>query len=99
MLADVPDITVVGEATSGEEAVALCRELRPDVILMDVRMPGIGGLEAARRIIAHYPETKVIAVSALEDDLFCSRFLQAGASGYVAKGAPFDDVIKAIRKA
>jgi DNA-binding NarL/FixJ family response regulator len=99
MLADVGDIAVVGEATSGEEAVSLCRQLQPDVVLMDVRMPGIGGLEATRRIIAHHPAIKVIAVSAYEDDLYCSRFLQAGASGYVAKGAPFDDVVKAIGKA
>jgi two-component system, NarL family, invasion response regulator UvrY len=99
MLADVHDIKVVGEATSGEEAISLCRELTPDVILMDVRMPGIGGLEAARRILSHHPDVKVIAVSAVEDDLFCSRFLQIGGSGYVAKGAPFEDVIKAIRRA
>lgn len=97
MLTDVADITVVGEATSGEEAIALCRQLSPDVVLMDVKMPGIGGLEATRRIVNHHPDIKVIAVSA-DDDLFPARLLQAGAVGYVAKGAPFDDVVKAIRK-
>lgn len=98
MLADIADITVVGEATSGEEAVTLCRRLLPDVVLMDVKMPGIGGLEATRRILNHHPAIKVIAVSACDDDLFPQRLLQAGAAGYVAKGAPFDDVVKAIRK-
>lgn len=98
MLVDIPDIKVVGEATTGEEAVARCAELRPQVVLMDVRMPGIGGLEATRTIARKYPEIKVIAVSGYDDDLYPSRLLQAGAVGYVAKGAPFDEVICAIRK-
>lgn len=98
MLVDVPDIQVVGEATTGEEAVQRCGELRPNVVLMDVRMPGIGGLEATRTIARKYPETKVIAVSGYDDELYPSRLLQAGAVGYVAKGAPFDEVVRAIRK-
>jgi DNA-binding NarL/FixJ family response regulator len=98
MLADIPDMTVVGQATSGEEAILMCRELQPDVVLMDIRMPGIGGLEATRKIVSRDPNIKVIAVSAWDDDPLPSRLLQAGASGYVAKGAPFEDVIKAIRK-
>ena len=98
LLADINDMSVVGHATSGEEAVLRCRDLQPDVVLMDVRMPGIGGLEATRKITARDPHIKVIAVSAWDDDPLPSRLLQAGASGYVAKDAPFDDVIKAIRK-
>ncbi|MFT3930727.1 MAG: UvrY/SirA/GacA family response regulator transcription factor [Spongiibacteraceae bacterium] len=98
LLADIDDLSVVGHATSGEEAVQRCRELQPDVVLMDVRMPGIGGLEATRKITARNPQIKVIAVSAWGDDPLPSRLLQAGAWGYVAKDAPFDDVIKAIRK-
>lgn len=98
MLADVPDMKVVGQATSGEEAIAMCRDLQPDVVLMDIRMPGIGGLEATRKIAASSPRIKVIAVSAWDDDPLPARLLQAGAWGYVAKGAPFDEVIKAIRK-
>lgn len=98
LLSDIKDMTVVGHATSGEEAVLRSRELQPDVVLMDVRMPGIGGLEATRKITARDPHIKVVAVSAWDDDPLPSRLLQAGASGYVAKGAPFDDVIKAIRK-
>jgi DNA-binding NarL/FixJ family response regulator len=98
MLADVPDMTVVGQATSGEEAIAMCRDLQPDVVLMDIRMPGIGGLEATRKIVSRSPHIKVIAVSAWDDDPLPARLLQAGAWGYVAKGAPFDEVIKAIHK-
>lgn len=98
MLDDVPDMKVVGQATSGEEAISMCRELQPDVVLMDIRMPGIGGLEATRKIVSRNPDIKVVAVSAWDDDPVPARLLQAGASGYVAKGAPFDEVIKAIRK-
>ena len=98
LLADVDDMTVIGHAVSGEEAVQRCRELQPDLVLMDVRMPGIGGLEATRKITARDAQIKVIAVSAVDDDPLPSRLLQAGASGYVVKGAPFDEVIKAIRK-
>jgi two-component system invasion response regulator UvrY len=98
MLTDLPDIEVIGEATSGEEAVKLAHELRPRLVLMDVKMPGIGGLEATRKIVRQHPEIKIIAVSACEEDPFPSRLLQAGASGYVAKGAPFDEVVRAIRK-
>jgi DNA-binding NarL/FixJ family response regulator len=93
MLDDVPDMKVVGE-----EAIAMCRDLQPDVVLMDIRMPGIGGLEATRKISASSPRIKVIAVSAWGEDPLPARVLQAGAWGYVAKGAPFDEVIKAIRK-
>jgi DNA-binding NarL/FixJ family response regulator len=98
LLADVDDFSVIGHATSGEQAVLLCRELQPDVVLMDVRMPGIGGLEATRKITARDAQIKVIALSAWDEDPLPSRLLQAGAWGYVAKGAPFDDVVKAIRK-
>ena len=98
LLADIDDMKVIGHATSGEQAVQLSRELHPNVVLMDVRMPGIGGLEATRKITARDPDIKVIAVSAWDDDPLPSRLLQAGASGYVAKGAPFDDIVKAIRK-
>jgi len=64
MLADIADMTVIGQATTGEEAVSMSRELQPDVVLMDIRMPGIGGLEATRKIVSRDPHIKVIAVSA-----------------------------------
>ncbi len=98
LLADFSDLSVIGEAESGEDAYRLCRELKPDLVLMDLKMPGIGGLEATRKITSHCPDIKVIAVSAMEDELHASRLLQAGAAGYVVKGAPFEDMIKAIRK-
>ena len=98
LLADVPEVQVIGEAESGEDAFRLCRELKPHLVLMDLKMPGIGGLEATRKITNHHPEIKVLAVSGVEDDLYASRLLQAGASGYLLKGAPFDEMLKAIRK-
>lgn len=98
LLADIPELAVVGEAESGEDALRLCRELQPDLVLMDLKMPGIGGLEATRKITTHFPHIKVLAVSGVEDDLYASRLLQAGASGYVIKGGPFEDMLRAIRK-
>ncbi len=98
MLADVPGIAVVGEAASGEEALQLARDLQPHVVLMDVRMPGIGGLEATRKLIRSYPQLRVIAVTACDEDPFPTRLLQAGASGYLTKGAALEEMIKAIRQ-
>lgn len=97
MLEDVEDFEVVGEAKTGEQAVSLARELRPQVVLMDVKMPGIGGLEATRKILSACESTKVIAVTALSDDMFPERLMKAGASGYVTKGAGFDDIVDAVR--
>ncbi len=96
MLADVDGFEVVGEAKTGEEAVKLAREISPDVILMDVKMPGIGGLEATRKIQTACDTAKVIAVTALSDELFSERLMKAGASGYVTKGAGFDEIVSAI---
>lgn len=96
MLADVSGLEVVGEAESGEEAIKLSRKLLPDIVLMDVKMPGIGGLEATRKIVAGCEGVKVIAVSALDDDLFPERLMRAGASGYVTKGADFKEIVEAI---
>lgn len=97
MLQDVEGISVVGEANSGEAALRQCREQAVDVVLMDVRMPGIGGLEATRKLVRANPDTRVIAVSACEDDPFPSRLLKAGASGFVTKGADIEDIVQAIR--
>lgn len=98
LLGDFPELEVSGEAENGEDAFRLCRELQPDLVLMDLKMPGIGGLEATRKISTHFPAIKIIALSAMEDELYASRLLQAGASGYVVKGAPFEEMVKAIRK-
>ena len=87
MLSSLPEYEVVGEATTGEEAVALTAELRPDVILMDVQMPGKGGIEATRRILETSPGVGVIVVTMFEDDDSVFAAMRAGARGYVLKGA------------
>lgn len=97
MLADIAGLKVVGEAASGEEALRDIRDLNPDVVLMDAKMPGIGGLEATRKLLRQNADVKVIAVTVCGDEPFPSRFLQAGASGYLTKGAAIDEMVKAIR--
>ena len=98
MLYDVANVEVVGEAENGEDAVKLTRRLEPDVVLMDVIMPGIGGLEATRRICQSTPDIKVIVVTSVDDDIYPARLLQAGAAGYVTKGADLDEMVKAIQQ-
>ncbi len=97
LLSDVAGIMVVGEACNGEEAVKIAREKCPHVVLMDIRMPGIGGLEATRRIVCYNPEIKVIALTIYESEPFPTKLLQAGASGYLTKGAILDEMVLAIR--
>ncbi|WP_342246898.1 response regulator transcription factor GacA [Pseudomonas sp. OTU5201] len=98
MLADVDGLQVVGQADSGEEALKKARELKPDVVLMDVKMPGIGGLEATRKLLRSHTDLKVVAVTACEEDPFPTRLLQAGAAGYLTKGAALEEMIQAIRQ-
>ena len=97
MLDAEPSFNVVGEANSGEEGVELGRELFPDVVLMDVKMPGIGGLEATRRLIRSVPEVKILVVTVCTDSLFPSKLLQAGAFGYLTKGASLKEMVRAIK--
>ena len=98
MLSDAAGIQVVGQGSSGEEAVKKNRELKPDVILMDIKMPGIGGLEATRKIMRSNPDVKIIAVTACDEEPFPTRVLQAGAAGYLTKGSALDDMLQAIRQ-
>lgn len=98
LLADFDNIKVLGEAESGEEAVSKARELRPDVVLMDANMPGIGGLEATRRLIRFDPDIKVIAVTVHNEEPYPTKFMQAGAAGYVTKGADIKEMVIAIRQ-
>lgn len=98
MLADVDGYQVVGDAKSGEEAVTKARILKPDVVLMDVKMPGMGGLEATKKLLTVNPVIKIIAVTACDDDLYPTRLMQAGAVGYVTKGAEFTEITDAINK-
>ncbi|MBK8972636.1 MAG: UvrY/SirA/GacA family response regulator transcription factor [Hahellaceae bacterium] len=97
MLRDEQGIAVVGEASSGEDAIEQVRKGPVDVILMDIRMPGIGGIEAMRRIHRIDESIKVIAVTACDDDPFPSRLMRAGASAFVTKGADLAEMLRAIR--
>jgi DNA-binding NarL/FixJ family response regulator len=96
MLSSLPEYEVVGEATTGEEAVALTAELRPDVILMDIQMPGKGGIEATRRILETSPGVGVIVVTMFEDDDSVFAAMRAGARGYVLKGADKEEVFTVV---
>lgn len=99
LLATQPDIEVVGEATTGEEAIKLAAELEPAVILMDIKMPGVGGIEATRRILTESPGARTLMVTMFEDDASVFTAMRAGARGYVLKDADKDDVLGAIRTA
>lgn len=91
------DLEVVGEAGTGEEAVALTASLRPDVVLMDVRMPGMGGIEATRQITAAHPATRVIVLTTFDLDQYAYGSLRAGASAYLLKTSTADQLTDAIR--
>ena len=91
------DIKVIGEAESGEVAVKLFQELKPDIIVMDITMPGIGGLEAIDRILAKDKNTKILVLSAHEDSVHPKRVLNAGAMGYLTKRSAAEELIKAIK--
>jgi DNA-binding NarL/FixJ family response regulator len=96
-LAREPDIRIVGQAADGRAAVRAVAELRPRVVLMDVAMPELNGVEGTRRVLAEAPETVVIALSAHADTSHVSEVLAAGAMGYVIKGGPAEDVVRAVR--
>jgi len=98
LLNDAEDITVIGVAESGEKAVDAVVTLSPDVVLMDVNMPGIGGVEACRRILQQDPEVKIIAVSVRNDGPIPHQLLKLGVLGFVSKGSPVDEMVNAIRK-
>jgi len=91
------DMTVVGEATSGDEVIALAGELHPDIVLMDVRMPGINGIDATHRILHTRPQVRVLVVTMFEDDSSVFAAMRAGARGYVLKEATNEEIVQAIR--
>ena len=97
LLAAQPDMEVVAEAADGRQAVQMARDLAPDVVVMDVAMPQLNGIEATRQIAADEPGMKVVALSMHSDRRFVSEALKAGASGYVLKDGAFDELISAIR--
>jgi two-component system, NarL family, response regulator NreC len=92
-----PDMTIVGEAGSGQEALRLVGELKPDVVLMDVAMPGMTGIEATRLIKEAHPDTAILALTMYEDEQYFFEMIHAGASGYIPKRAAPDDLVSAIR--
>jgi DNA-binding NarL/FixJ family response regulator len=92
-----PDIEVIGEAANGEEAVQFAKLTRPDVALMDLRMPRLSGVEATRRIRAAVPDCSVIVLTTFDDDDEVFEALRAGAAGYLLKGAPLEKISEAIR--
>jgi DNA-binding NarL/FixJ family response regulator len=99
LLATASDIELAGVATDGEEAVSVAAELRPDVILMDLSMPGLDGVEATRRIVAGNPEACVVVLTSFSDSRRILDALEAGASGYLLKHAGPDELLGAIRAA
>ncbi len=96
LLEKAPDIEVVGEASEGGEAVAKAQQLCPDIVLMDITMPGMNGLEATRQIKALRPATKVLILSMHESNQYISQFLRSGASGYVLKDSAASELVGAI---
>ncbi len=96
LLENEDDIEVVGEANDGDEAVTMTRELKPDLIIMDISMPGYSGLEATRQIKEYYSDTKVLILSVHDDNTYVDKALKAGASGYVHKDAVYDELSLAL---
>lgn len=96
-LQEAPDISVVAEAGDGAEAIRLVQVHRPDIVVLDIRMPKVTGVEAARRIKEHFPDVRVLALTAYDDDPYVFALLQAGADGYVLKTASADELVQAVR--
>ncbi len=91
------DLRVVGEARDGPEALALCRELEPDIVLLDISMPGMSGIEVARRVQQEQPQTRVILLTMHEEDEYFFEAVAVGVAGYVVKGASADELLFAVR--
>jgi len=98
LLGDQSGIEVIAEADSGEKALELVRKEKPDVVLMDVNMPGIGGFEATSRICQTHPQSRVIVLTVHSDGPLPKRILEAGAVGYLTKGCPVEEMVEAIQK-
>ncbi len=97
LLATAADTELVGEAATGEEAGTLAAELQPDVVVMDLQMPNVNGIEATRRIVQASPHVGVLVVTMFEDDWSVFAAMRAGARGYLLKGAKYDEMLRAIR--
>ncbi|KTD89745.1 UvrY/SirA/GacA family response regulator transcription factor [Pseudoalteromonas sp. H71] len=97
ILDDVRGFKVVGEAKDGEAAVQFCRQHTPNIVLMDMNMPGMGGLEATKKICRYCPDVKIIVLTVNCEDPFPSKVMQIGAHGFLTKGAGSDEMVRAIR--
>jgi len=98
LLQDVEGLEIVANAESVEQAIELMQQLSPDVVLMDVQMPGIGGLEATRRCLRIDPDVKIIAVTMHEDEPYPSKLFKVGVSAYITKKAHMEEMVRAIKK-
>jgi DNA-binding NarL/FixJ family response regulator len=97
ILAEQPDMEISGEAANGREAVELAEKIKPDVVVMDVAMPELNGIEATRRLAASVPHTRVLALSMHKDSVYVREILRAGARGYLLKDSPAQDMLAAVR--
>jgi DNA-binding NarL/FixJ family response regulator len=97
LLDQEPDIDVVGEASDGREVILKNQELQPDVLIMDITMPNLNGIDATRKIIKQNPETRIIALSMHSDHHFVAEMLQAGATAYLLKDCVYDELVQAIQ--
>ena len=97
LLKEINGIETIGEAESGEAAIQFVRETSPDVVLMDLQMPGMGGLEATRKLLRINPDVKVLILTVCESDLFPTRLLDEGAVGYITKDCGIEEIVRAIR--
>ena len=97
LLAQTPGFEIAGEAGDGQQAIELCAQLAPDVVIMDVSMPGLNGIEATRRILAERPQTRVVVLSMHADRRFVAETLRAGAAAYVLKDAGFAELVRALQ--
>ncbi|KEO82749.1 response regulator [Tumebacillus flagellatus] len=98
LLEGEPDLDVVGEASDGHQAIEAVRELQPDVVLMDINMPGMGGLEAVEKLTAEMPDIRILILTMYNQEEYLFRTIRAGAKGYLLKDSPVSEVVEAIRK-
>lgn len=98
LLESESDLQVIGEASDGQQAIHIVRELAPDVVLMDINMPGMGGIEAVEKLTAEFPDLRILILTMFDHEEYLFRTIRAGAKGYLLKDSPVSEVVEAIRK-